>query len=347
MNRILKNKKNYRKVVKLLGLLLLASPGAYAVNLPSGMPDGGCWSDPLNIVPVRLTIADFPFNTIGTKATVSYQANPKVYDAYCYSTFGPKAASYSTAKLGPSLTQGGETDFYKLTDDVDIMVIVDLYNGSSIAPYKDVYTTGATGAEDTGITTMWNSTYGGKGRVGFKLRRNIIGGALVIPGGVTLIDVYRYATAGMPSPIPVIRLITEASIVPIPIECKINSGYSINVAFGDIDSTKITTSHLTSLYKKEIGLQYKCNTSLTQSIKVQMVATPASFNRDAIKTSNDDIGIIMTYNNTTVKPNESFRSWLSSGQGTDNVTFSVVGNNGIKPKTGAFTGSATLVMTSL
>lgn len=347
MSRIRKNKPCFQPIVKLLSLLLLASPAAYAVNLPSGMPNGGCWADPMNTLIVKLSLESFSSNKAGATASVPYQTVPTVYSAYCYSTTGPQQASYSTARMGPSAIQGDTSGYYKLSDDIDFQVVIKLFGASSTVPFNDVFTSGATGATGNGITTMPNSTYGGKGNINFKLRRNIIGGAFSIRGGIILASLYRYSTAGAVSNVPVMRLVTEASIVPIPVDCRINGGNTINVSFGDIDSTKLTPSPVSSLYRKEIGLQYKCNTTLTQDIKVEMVATPATFNNNAIKTSNADIGIVMTYNDITVKPNESFRSRLQYGQGSDNVTFSVVGKNGIKPKTGAFDGSATLIIGSL
>ncbi len=78
---------------------------------------------------------------------------------------------------------------------------------------------------------------GNAGTITFRLRRTIIGGAFSYPGGIELANLYRYVFSSMPSTVPMIELITEQTLVPIPVECRINNGQTISVAFGNVDSS--------------------------------------------------------------------------------------------------------------
>ncbi|MCP2231014.1 MULTISPECIES: fimbrial protein [Erwinia] len=155
---------------------------------------------------------------------------------------------------------------------------------------------------------------------------------------------YRYIY--FPAPEPIYRLYTEEFVVPVPVECRINNGTLINVPFGNVDSSLLTSSASTSPYHVERALSYKCNTSLSQDIKVVLAAAPAGFS-DAVKTSNKDIGVVMLYKNQPVPPNGSYTTTLVNGTGSDAVSFNVVKRGGTSPATGPFTGSGTLIVSSL
>ncbi|MEI2606929.1 fimbrial protein [Erwinia aphidicola] len=155
---------------------------------------------------------------------------------------------------------------------------------------------------------------------------------------------YRYVY--FPAPQPIYRLYSEQFVVPVPVECRINNGTLIDVPFGNVDSSLLTDSASTSPYHVERALSYKCNTSLSQDIKVMLAADPAGFS-DAVKTSNRDIGVVMLYKNQPVPPNGSYATTLVNGTGSDAVSFSVVKSSGTTPATGPFSGSATLIISNL
>ncbi len=57
----------------ILAALLLFAPAASAVpELPPGIPDGGCWADPMNKLTINLTSTSFSSNTAGSIAKVNY-----------------------------------------------------------------------------------------------------------------------------------------------------------------------------------------------------------------------------------------------------------------------------------
>lgn len=344
---IIKSSSNNRFSGKLFTLLMLASSTVCAVpSRPAGMPNGGCWADPMNDFSVVLTLDSFSSNKEGERAGSSFVTMPEYYPGWCYSESGANSASWFTGTLGIN-TPGKTAGYYKLSDDVDFHISVWFQGTGTISPPFYDKDFGATmGPTGNGVTALQLAAVGNRGSIDFKLRRTLIGGAFFIPGGTELFRLYRYVIPGYNRPtIPVYRLITQQVVVPVPVECRINNGKTIDVNFKLIQSSALTTSALSSSYQEKRQLDYKCNTGLTQDINVTLVADSAPFG-EAIKTSNPDIGVVMLYNDRAVKPDNSFRTKIVNGAGSDNVTFAVIGS-GNKPAAGNFTGSAVLIISSL
>lgn len=349
MNR-LKRIVGKNRLIKILTLLMLVQTSATvcaAPGRPAGMPDGGCWADPMNNLIIKLGSSMFTSNQEGAEAVVGFATDPVNYPGWCYSESGQKSASVFSTELGMSFP-GKYSGYYKLTDDVDFRIGINFFLTADerFPPFRDeqINSAGA-GPLGNGVNPLSAASVGNNGKVYFKLRRTLIGGAFFIPGGMELARLYRYVFKGAQPSIPIYRLITAQTIIPIPAECRINEGKAIDVDFGLIESSALTTTVQSSPYKENRQLQYKCNSSLSQNIKINLVGEPAPFG-DAIKTSNPDIGVVMLYNDMAVKPYQSFQSRLDNGMGSDNVSFAVIGN-GRKPATGAFTGSAVLIISPL
>lgn len=331
---------------KIFTFLMLISSSVYAApSRPPGMPDGGCWADPMNNLIISLGTSSFYSNKEGATASIGFSTTPSYYPGWCYSESGARSASIFSADMGVK-TPGKEAKYYQLSEDVDFRISITFPRGLLLSPpFWDKNLGANMGPEGTGVTELTGATVGNIGWVYFRLRRTLIGGAFFVPGGVELARLYRYVYTGKIPTIPIYRLVTEQTVIPVPVECRINEGKTIDVNFGLIQSSLITGSALSSVYNEKRQLQYKCNTTLTQDIKVVLAAESAPFG-DAIKTTNPDIGVVMLYNNRPVKPNQSFNTRLVNGLGGDNVSFSVVGS-GNKPATGDFSGSATLIISSL
>lgn len=333
---------NGKKMI-MLPLLLAAAAASATPSLPPGMPDGGCWADPMNQLQVKVGMATFSANTEGSTSEVSFKTTPEDYPGWCYSKSGPVIAAYfkSEVKNPQSEKQSG---YFKLSDDIDYRIT---FEDLPTSPFNNFYGKEAgIGPAYTGINYIRSARYGNAGTITFRLRRTIIGGAFSYPGGIELANLYRYIYSGYPSSVPMMELITEQTVVPIPVECRINNGQTISVAFGNVDSSLVTASPASSPYRADRALTYKCNTALTQDINVSLAADPAGFG-DAIKTSNPDLGVVMQYHSQTVKPNGAFKTRLIDGQGSDSVSFALVGSGAKKPVTGPFSGSATLIITNL
>ncbi|MBM7345418.1 fimbrial protein [Pantoea coffeiphila] len=343
--KIIKDISANRLPIKVLAFVMLASSTAYAVpSRPAGMPDGGCWADPMNNLMIALSASSFSTNQEGETATISYTTQPEEYPGWCYSESGATSATYFASDIGIN-TPGKFPGYNKLTDDVDFRITIDFSGVEISSPFVDKGITALIGPTGDGVTMLQRATKGNRGKIDFKLRRTLIGGAFFVPGGMELANLYRYVYYGSRSTIPVYRLITQQTIIPVPVECSINEGKTIDIDFGLIESSMLTTSALSSRYQDDRQLQYKCNTTLTQNIQVNLVADSAPFG-NAIKTSNPDIGIVMLYNNQPVTPNNGFQTMLVNGMGSDNVSFAVVGS-GKKPAPGDFNGSAVLIIGQL
>lgn len=343
MERLLKGITTSGHMLMLLLSWLLFMPSFAAVTLPPGMPDGGCWAEPMNDLSVSLSSASFTSNTMGSVATVSFNTSPAHYPGWCYSLRGKQQASIFSATLdAPKSTRF--IDYYTLSDDVDYRVWIDDIH--DFAPVSDLYVLARQGPQGNGITTLTEATVGSSGKIYFALKRKLIGGAFSFPGGVELMKLYRYVYKGSQPPVAIYRLVTQQTVVPVPVECRIKKGTLIDVPFGNVDSSALTDSASTSPYHVDRALSYKCNTSLSQDIKVVLAADPAGFG-DAVKTSNKDIGVVMLYKNQPVPPNGSYATTLVNGTGSDAVSFSVVKRSGTIPATGPFSGSGTLIISSL
>ncbi|MDX6910583.1 fimbrial protein [Hafnia paralvei] len=133
--------------------------------------------------------------------------------------------------------------------------------------------------------------------------------------------------------------------------CTINNNQQIDVPFGTITSDTLTTDPLAATIKKEIALNYYCDSPVTQDIDIMLVATPVSgFDAaNVFKTSNTNLGVVMLNNNVEVPPNGVFHTKLINGLGQDKITFvPVIKSSSIKSSDieGEFTASATLVMST-
>lgn len=296
--------------VKIFMFLMLVSSTVYAVpSLPPGMPNGACWADPMNDLEISLGASSFSSNQQGATATVSFMTQPDIYAGWCYSLVGSLVADHYSAATGVT-TLGASAGYYKLSEDVDFKIAINLWGIDVTVPFWDSVHTSNAGPGGIGVSALQNASIGNNGRVYFKLRRALIGGAFFIPSGIELGRLYRYVYTGQYPTIPIYRLITRLTIVPIPVECRINQGKTIDIDFGLIESRRLTTSALSSLYQEQRSLQYKCNTTLNQDIQVILVADSTSFS-DAIKTSNPDIGIVMLYKDQVVKPVNGFKTHLT------------------------------------
>ncbi|MEN5017269.1 fimbrial protein [Erwinia sp. Eh17-17] len=338
-------KLRMRHLVSLVVLTLTIM--ASSVFQAQGYVDGACWADPMNNLVIKPSLSLFPSNKAGATGKINFSTNPAIYSGLCYSlTPGIRSAPFFRSDV--NLMPSSEKNWFILNNEVEYQINISFPNYSPTSPFKNLYLSSATaGANGVGISQIVNAWYGNSGFITFRLRRDVIGGGFIIPGGVELANLFRYASANKWANTPIYRLITETAIMPIPVVCGINGGRLITVQFDTIDAALVTTRPETTPYKKNIALNYSCNTTVTQDIKINLISDKATFSADAIKTTNADIGVVMQHNGVTVPPMGSFASRLVNNVGNDNVTFSVITRpTGVK-QTGPFTGNAVLLITSL
>ncbi|WON75828.1 fimbrial protein [Serratia sp. UGAL515B_01] len=184
-----------------------------------------------------------------------------------------------------------------------------------------------------------------------KLRRDIIGGAIMTPTNLTILTMYGgLVTESNPlpqnkNPQPVVRVILTGRILPVPAKCviSINNKNEYNIDFGDVNSAEISSDD--NRYGKSIAVDYRCDQNYNIPVKINLVAAQSAFSSNYIASSNRDLGVVMKYNKNIVRPNSSFNTRLQNGQGHDVIYFAPVKNPAQKKAIdGNFTANAVLII---
>lgn len=334
--------------MKNLHLLFLFAPLWVFSQSSFAEPDGTCWSDPP--VVVQITVADSFFKSAkagsstgnvpfgdSTQKYMSCAPNPSQGQLkYYMGSFGPTPATGSTVHITNNLDAGVTIAFAGGGVDVAAIPYVDkTSNGSEV---KVPPAGGSSG--------FMHSSYATTGAINITLTKDVLGGAVYIPPGIVLAESFRSVNKGVYATKPVLIVVTAGQLSPVSTTCSINNGNTISVPFGDISYDKLKTNGPSSTIKKDIALSYSCSNPLTQDISITLVATPASFNSNAIKSTTDNVGVVMMYDGKEVPPTTSFDTKIVNGVGNDTITFSPIISEGAPEVQGNFTASATLIMTS-
>ncbi|MBU3895536.1 fimbrial protein [Serratia rubidaea] len=326
-------------------------------------PDNTCWGDPVNIAVVTISSASFSSNKKGASARMRYSTVPDRFPAVCNRNMEGSGLMMSHyvdmgSGLAPSDLNPG---YFKLNEDVDIR-ISSAATGSAAYEYFPLappglkaFTVPPVGQGTRGM--MFSTT--SQGYIYLMLRRNIIGGAVVVPSNTELFSVYRVMYTNdisVPRPSrpskPLVQARTRpgGQVIPVPSECSINQGNVINVNFGMLQTALIPASSSGKKgegYSKDITLSFNCNSSLTQNVKVKLVADTSMFSSDLIRSDNADLGFALKNNERLVKPMGAFPIRLEDGLGRASITLMPVRNPQAELKGGVFNASATLVIQSL
>ncbi|HGM5488552.1 TPA: fimbrial protein [Serratia fonticola] len=302
---------------------------------------------------VTLTYGSFSSNKAGSTAKFSYSGVPLDYPVTCWIDYelhpitglAPSITWYYQSKTNfpPSEFGGG---FYKLNEDIDVKM-----STGSLIHHEIPSETGIWGGVDDTVPIGIHSYYSRfAGRlwdntITLRLRRDQLGGMLIIPANIELFRAFQSPwSQTVFNDTPVMSVSTAGQFIPIPLVCIINNGATIEVDFGDLDNTQISNDG--SRYVKNVPLQYRCNTAVTQHIDINIISTPAAFSSDFIATTlPDDVGVVVRRNGQVVKPNQKFSTTLLDGFGQDELKVAPVIRDVTKAITGSFTASATLIMT--
>lgn len=152
-------------------------------------------------------------------------------------------------------------------------------------------------------------------------------------------------TGKPPVPLITINLIANNDLLIEPSTCTINNNRPLTVDFNNVDRTTIGETVETTTIRRTVRLNYSCpDAGVTRPIKIIMKGYGAAFNRDVLYMSNANLGTAFLRNQVLVKPEGSFNTNIYNSTGGDDVEFALIRKPGSEPATGAFTGSATLVM---
>lgn len=129
--------------------------------------------------------------------------------------------------------------------------------------------------------------------------------------------------------------------------CKVLSGANFNVDLGQIERGDIVSGGTSSqTINKDFNIV--CDAAHTVDFDVRMSLVSPAWNNKVIRTSNDNLGVEMRWNGQTVSDGVSQKLSVTNGSATVPLSFTPV-----KPAslsfddiaTGAFTASATLILT--
>lgn len=315
-------------------------------------PDNTCWGDPVNTSVVDLGNAKFHGNKKGTISDViNYSVRGKLSGICNRSAKNATDMAYYR-DLGPTLTLSPDSNgakYYVLNDDVDMIIVSDSYLplGPDKWPFGNIVPPLGQGIRFNDIKNVAST-----GQIYLKLRRDIIGGAVVVPSDIVLFSVYPVIKMHSNPPRaskPVFEAHTKTGgqVIPVGQECSINQGNTINVNFNILQTDQVPTSGNGKRYSKDITLHFSCNSRITQDIRVQLVADTAEFSSDLIRSDNNQLGFALKHNGQLVKPMNSFGARIYSGAGSDDITLTPVKDPKAPLQAGAFSASATLVIMSL
>ncbi|MFC0227776.1 hypothetical protein [Serratia aquatilis] len=336
-----RGKKMGRRLILSLPLFLLFAVNQAAhANLPNTY-----WADPgTNNFIVELAQLSFPSNRAGATLEVPY-VTPGVSDYLLNSNNQTGQTTVYVSMLTESDLPDSDVNpnYLKLNEYLDLQVLT-----SPNATMRNWVYFGQT-YDVLGIAKGYR-TYGITGTLRLKLRKDMIGGAVLIPRDQLVANVYR-SMQRSPNPaaqltknrLPAFNITLKGQTLPVPVECSIqaNNQSAYLVEFGDLNSADITLDG--SRYGKEIQLDYRCNSERSIPVKVQMVSDNSVFSSNFVTTSNPEIGIVVKQGGKTVKPWGSFDSVLLNGRGSDRIYVAPVKNPAAKTiPTGDFTGNAVL-----
>ncbi|MBH1929654.1 fimbrial protein [Serratia rubidaea] len=318
-------------------------------------PDNTCWGEPVNTSVVDLGNVKFHGNKKGTISDViNYSVRGKL-SGICNRSAKDATMMAYYRDLGPALTpspDSNSTKYYTLSDDVDIMIMSGgIYSYLPLGPYNwpfgDFVPPLGQGIRFDNIENIAST-----GQIYLKLRRDVIGGAIVIPSDIVLFSVYPVVRMHINPPrasTPVFEAHTKTGgqVIPVGQECSINQGNTINVNFNILQTDQVPTSGNGKRYSKDITLNFSCNSRITQDVRVQLVADTAEFSSDLIRSDNNQLGFALKHNGQLVKPMNSFGARLYSGAGSDEITLMPVKDLKVPLQAGAFNASATLVIMTL
>jgi minor fimbrial subunit len=129
--------------------------------------------------------------------------------------------------------------------------------------------------------------------------------------------------------------------------CKIQSGTTLDVDLGQVERSDIVSGN-TSVQTVKKDLNITCDGTGTVEFEVKMSAMPASWNNNAISTSNSDVGIEMRWNGNVMANGDSQKFSVVNGSTTVPLSFTPVKSSTVdfdKISTGVFSASATMIIT--
>jgi len=336
-------------IIIFISFTMINSVVAYARN------ENACWGEPVNITAISATsIGSFPSNRKGTEKRIFFKTEPTTFPGYCNKSFaGTPNGMHYYGDMNPlfslsELNQG----YYKLSEDVDIRISLGtIYKSYKFPMIPPNSVSGAVKPNGVGERIYVNNfSAAGEGFIDLVLRRDIIGGAIIIPAGVKLYDMYRVLTISPYPPKPEDPLLQGVImgggvIIPVPVVCKINQDNLIQVEFGNLSIAAVSDSESNPSFIKDIPIDVSCSESITKKVGIKLVSEFSPFSSNLVATSNQSLGLAMLHNGVIIKPYDSFPMDIYDGLGHAAFSIFPVKNKMSRLESGEFTASAILIVT--
>lgn len=267
----------------------------------------------------------------------------------CTGTNAPGPQYY---KMTPGdLTQlehtSGNVSFYSLNNYLSISSQVWVAAGVGAyvqVPQSNISNLGG-GAKVCGGNSTSFST-GGQGSISLYFVRPFVG-QINIPT-TKIVDVYSSTVSGTFGGSPIASVIISGSVT-VPQSCNINAGQVINVELGNVLSENIKTKGAISngYTPKVVNMTLVCN-NISQGVNISLSINgeTSTGNANALKTTNNDIGVkILDSTGTVVSPNSGrlpVTMNYSAQTGTSVMSLAPMNVTGNVPSAGQFNAIATI-----
>lgn len=216
----------------------------------------------------------------------------------------PSSPVYYKAIMSNGLPQVGD-GFVKLNDFLDMKVEIWIAGWKKkyvAAPFpnesNDYPNHSCTQGRETRIT---NFESGSKGRVTFRVRKQIINGVQISDRQVVEMFGRLGATSSDFNNIAMSRIVINSTILYVPEKCVINGGQTIEVEFGDLPGTGLDGSN----YEKTLPLTFRCEGGAFEGdalkINLGISGKPTSFSQDYLRTTKDGYQGGQVINNLGIK----------------------------------------------
>ncbi|MDM3404681.1 fimbrial protein [Citrobacter sp. Cb019] len=219
------------------------------------------------------------------------------YVGWCDNEPGVKTETWFKANPGPQLTSEapGNARFYYIPGtDNTLSVQTHIYivgHGELRVPLNDASNLAPDDHSKPG--SHWSS--GGEGYIIVRIEKELASSRIVIPPTVVA-ELWGSHTKGSYGPSPMVQVIVSGSII-VPQSCTINAGSTLSIDLGNAWAAdfKVPGAKPDTYEPKVITVKAHCdNVHATEQLSLGMEATAAAGGYGAIKTTNDNIGIMLS-----------------------------------------------------
>jgi type 1 fimbria pilin len=280
-------------------------------------------------------------------------ANPPKFSCDCDPDDPNADYSWATGvtSLTPTITVGNKP-YYYVNEYIDAATMVS--RGSGLGTAYVPFVIDALSIDGSPMVKTYckniNNTpllWGFKGTLSLRVKKPFIGEVVIPPTEVARIYVsWRNQISGATPPVTRIVL---SGIITVPENCEINAGQIINVQFADADASDFHTAgqRPASVPPKINTLSYQCNGIYgSKNIAIRFIAEPNASYASSIKTSDNNIGIVIEDSNgTVVTPNSGMIPITLdpiNSNGSVTIKSYPVSATGNTPALGSYSGMATI-----